>query len=180
MTAQDTAGLVERFRASVERCEPDHVVGLHPHEAQALLDALEAMGRELGHLSDPIAVHINMMRGTIAKPSIENIHHLYPEVRKEAAKTRLALYESQAEGRRKDERIKVLEEALASISYHYDNQDLSHLDFRVEAAKCARTALAARDEGPSSQNIRPNVSGDGQHLSPLDERKPNGGATHDV
>jgi hypothetical protein len=28
-------------------------------------------------LSDPIAVHINMLRGTIAKPSIANIIHIY-------------------------------------------------------------------------------------------------------
>jgi hypothetical protein len=28
-------------------------------------------------LQDPIAVHLNMLRGTIAKPTIENIIHLY-------------------------------------------------------------------------------------------------------
>ena len=28
-------------------------------------------------IKDPVAVHLNMLRGTIAKPSIENIIHLY-------------------------------------------------------------------------------------------------------
>lgn len=28
-------------------------------------------------IGDPVAVHLNMLRGTIAKPSIENIIHLY-------------------------------------------------------------------------------------------------------
>ena len=28
-------------------------------------------------LSDPIAVHANMLRGTIAKPTVEQIIHLY-------------------------------------------------------------------------------------------------------
>lgn len=28
-------------------------------------------------ICDPVAVHLNMLRGTIAKPSIENIIHLY-------------------------------------------------------------------------------------------------------
>ncbi len=30
-------------------------------------------------LADPVVVHANMLRGTIAKPSWENIKHLYPE-----------------------------------------------------------------------------------------------------
>jgi hypothetical protein len=30
-----------------------------------------------GSLSDPIAVHANMLRGTIAKPTVEQIIHLY-------------------------------------------------------------------------------------------------------
>jgi len=32
-------------------------------------------------LKDPAAVHLNMLRGGIAMPSLENIKHLYPEVR---------------------------------------------------------------------------------------------------
>lgn len=30
-------------------------------------------------LSDPVVVHANMLRGTIAKPTWEQIKHLYPE-----------------------------------------------------------------------------------------------------
>lgn len=40
-----------------------------------------------------------------------------------------------------------LASALATISYHYDNQDLSHLDFRVKAAECARACLSSKKEG---------------------------------
>lgn len=32
-------------------------------------------------LADPDAVHINMLRGTIAKPSVEQIRHIYPKLR---------------------------------------------------------------------------------------------------
>lgn len=46
--------------------------------------------------------------------------------------------------RQRDEALaarKASEEALATISYHYDNQDMSHVDFRVMAATKARSAL---------------------------------------
>ncbi len=33
----------------------------------------------LGWLKDPVTVHLNMLRGTIAKPTWEQIKHLYPE-----------------------------------------------------------------------------------------------------
>lgn len=45
--------------------------------AEARVTALEA---EKAGLSNPVAVHLNMLRGTIAKPSIQNVAHLYPEV----------------------------------------------------------------------------------------------------
>ena len=48
--------------------------------ARALLDAraepAAAQQREAA-LSDPICVHVNMLRGTIAKPTLEQIIHLY-------------------------------------------------------------------------------------------------------
>lgn len=34
------------------------------------------------------------------------------------------------------------ERALEAISYHADNQDMSHVDYRVKAAECARAALS--------------------------------------
>lgn len=44
-------------------------------------------------------------------------------------------------------RLEEVTGALATISYHYDNQDLSHLDFRVKAAECARAALSEKEQG---------------------------------
>ncbi len=48
--------------------------------ARALLDArteLAAAQQREAALSDPICVHVNMLRGTIAKPTLEQIIHLY-------------------------------------------------------------------------------------------------------
>ena len=48
--------------------------------ARALLDArteLAAANAREAALSDPICVHVNMLRGTIAKPTLEQIIHLY-------------------------------------------------------------------------------------------------------
>lgn len=41
----------------------------------------DELQREIELLKDPNAVHLNMLRGTIAKPSVEQIRHLYPELR---------------------------------------------------------------------------------------------------
>jgi hypothetical protein len=46
-----------------------------PHSPAGSSPELEAI------LKDPVAVHLNMLRGGIAMPSLENIKHLYPEVR---------------------------------------------------------------------------------------------------
>ena len=44
----------------------------------AALDAAEAKAARLeGALSDPVAVHANMLRGTIAKLTVEQIIHIY-------------------------------------------------------------------------------------------------------
>jgi hypothetical protein len=52
--------------------------------AKTIVSAYNAAVRELAAqselLSNPIAVHINMCRGTIAKPSWENLRHLYPRI----------------------------------------------------------------------------------------------------
>lgn len=48
--------------------------------ARALLDArteLAAAQQREAALSDPICVHVNMLRGTIAKPTLEQIIHIY-------------------------------------------------------------------------------------------------------
>ena len=41
------------------------------------LDAEAEVARLEGALSDPVAVHANMLRGTIAKPTVEQIIHIY-------------------------------------------------------------------------------------------------------
>ncbi len=94
-------GLVEELRGLAKA----HALGSaffdkeNARTCSSAADALEAKDRELAEaraaLADPIAVHINMMRGTVAKPSLENVHHLYPEIREEAARVRHALRECQ-------------------------------------------------------------------------------------
>jgi hypothetical protein len=46
-------------------------------EAQDNLDALDIAIRALEVIQDPKAVHLNLLRGTIAKPSVAAIKHVY-------------------------------------------------------------------------------------------------------
>jgi hypothetical protein len=51
-------------------------------------------------LQNPAAVHLNMLTGAIAKPSLANIKHLYPEVQQafdlvESSATRVAVLEAE-------------------------------------------------------------------------------------
>jgi len=39
---------------------------------------------------------------------------------------------------------RAVREALESIRYHSENQDISHLTFRIKARECAELALSAR------------------------------------
>lgn len=74
------------------RASPDHTAGL-----VALVEGMERERDETAkQLSDPLAVHINMMRGTIAKPSIENIRHIYPEIAQGEFEARCALRSAEA------------------------------------------------------------------------------------
>ena len=43
----------------------------------AILERAQALADEVRLLQDPNAVHINMLRGSIAKPSVGQIIHLY-------------------------------------------------------------------------------------------------------
>lgn len=47
----------------------------------------------------------------------------------------------------KIEKMSRFKAALERISYHYDNQDMSHLDFRVYAATQARAAISETEPG---------------------------------
>lgn len=42
-------------------------------------DRIEALEAEITALSDPVVVHVNMLRGGIAKPSLAQIIHIYGE-----------------------------------------------------------------------------------------------------
>lgn len=44
-------------------------------------------------------------------------------------------------------RAEKLEEALKWIAHHYANQDISHIDFRVEAAQRAEAAISMTESG---------------------------------
>lgn len=117
MTAPlDTAGLVERLRRTPDR----NALTQHTCQAQnsLLRDAADEIERLSALESRPVALADAIQKDT-AKDS-------------ELAEARAAL-----------ERM---ESVLATISYHYDNQDLSHLDFRVKAAECARTVLSREKE----------------------------------
>lgn len=45
--------------------------------AAAVVAERDALRAEVERLRDPVAVHANMLRGTIAKPSLAQILHLY-------------------------------------------------------------------------------------------------------
>ena len=59
-----------------------------------LMEKLEAAEADINKLKDPNVVHLNMLRGGIAKPSWGQIEHLYPEqvatFRKELDRARAA------------------------------------------------------------------------------------------
>lgn len=67
-----------RLRESMEAAftKASHVIrALSPADGLAAVEALRKEREEV--LFDPVAVHANMLRGTIAKPTIEQIIHLY-------------------------------------------------------------------------------------------------------
>lgn len=48
-------------------------------DVAGLLDAYDELKGDVAKLSDPVVVHLNMLRGGIARPSWAQIQHLYPE-----------------------------------------------------------------------------------------------------
>jgi hypothetical protein len=88
-TLASLIALIESQRATIERVERErdeawgqaHLGHSRAEAAEARVTALEAekaVSRDV--LMDPVAVHLNLLRGGIAKPSVDNIAHLYPEV----------------------------------------------------------------------------------------------------
>jgi hypothetical protein len=71
---QEGTGYLAKVDADLMRQAEDHIRHL---EGQLSLRA--AAPAEGPSLTDPNVVHLNMLRGTIAKPTWEQIKHLYPE-----------------------------------------------------------------------------------------------------
>ena len=77
-------------------CHLEYDYRVAPKPPCGAADALARLTAELARLSDPLAVHINMVRGAIAKPSIENIRHIYPEIAQGEFEARCALRAAEA------------------------------------------------------------------------------------
>ncbi len=69
--APDVAELVEALR------ERDDAMALAHETIRQLKAAKSELSNVEFSLADPVAVHVNMLRGTIAKPTVEQIVHLY-------------------------------------------------------------------------------------------------------
>ncbi len=71
--------------------DQDHALTFMELRIAELLNERDRLRAEvktlLEQLKDPNAVHINMLRGTIAKPTIEQIRHLYPELKDQRSAT---------------------------------------------------------------------------------------------
>lgn len=82
---KDLVVLLRAFTKSFHRC-----FGPSRGEHEMLVSAantLEAQAEEIARLkaglADPAVVHLNMLRGVIAKPDMGQIGHLYPEIARE-------------------------------------------------------------------------------------------------
>ena len=54
----------------------------------SMLEEMKQREADRAALRDPNVIHQNMLRGTIAKPTREQILHLYPEIAEEIAQLR--------------------------------------------------------------------------------------------
>lgn len=87
----DTKDLIDpqltvRLRALAEWREEryDGAMLKEQREEWKAADVIEAQQAEIERLqSDPNAVHLNLLRGGLAKPSVDQIRHVYPELRDE-------------------------------------------------------------------------------------------------
>ena len=112
----------------------------NPHDLKGLVDRIRHSG--VMHTSDDWTVELRLggLRIACADPSPECAKTLGDVVRVWSAvqSGSLVPVERVRELEAENERLKT---ALKQISYHYDNQDLNHVDYRVKAAGCARHAL---------------------------------------
>ena len=82
--------LVKRLRRDAQAARdylgpPEIAPSISLDDAEDAADRIEAQAAEIKDITDklldPNAVHINMLRGRIAKPTLNQIEHLYPEIR---------------------------------------------------------------------------------------------------
>ena len=115
--------------AYIRRCSPSGISAL-----LALIESqratIERVERERDEARASISEHIDLGRKVAAS--------LQGQLTAESE--RAGRWEASALAA--EARVTDLKAALETISCHYDNQDLSHLDFRVKAAECARQALS--------------------------------------
>ena len=82
-------GALEHVQEMWHRAEKEFALDANdPYEAIASLRA------ELAKLSDPNAVQLNLLNGRIAKPSIDQIKHIYPDIAEALASHRWQLIET--------------------------------------------------------------------------------------
>ena len=73
----DTQEEIEAILLWLRTRFPDVADTHYARQCEAMLRRLGKRVQDLDKLNDPIVVHVNMLRGTIAKPSVENIMHIY-------------------------------------------------------------------------------------------------------
>lgn len=110
---------------------------LSAEDMKRLGEAIDTAHRDqaLKLLANPVAVHVNMLRGIIAKPSWQAIEHLYPEASALAAERDAATARAEGAERERDA-FKRNMEAAADLAARYGSER--------DAAIAERDAL--RDE----------------------------------
>lgn len=158
LRADDTEAAARAFCAQ-HGINPDIVVDEWNRllaELATLRESLAKAEGEIAKLSDPLAVHINMVRGTIAKPSIENIRHLYPEIAKGEFEARTT---ARAAGERRASDLQSQVERLAgALETIIQESDRFRKQLPVEwegdplqvACEAGREALASLKETPDA------------------------------
>jgi hypothetical protein len=121
----------------LENGEPEF--GWREHDVPPIqIEAAERIEEYEKVLQDPVVVHLNMLRGGIAKPSVENILHLYPEILNRIKALEAALFDAQqaliTEGMARDKAealAKQLQERLDAVA-RVDNSLAKQLRESIE------------------------------------------------
>ncbi len=141
---------------------------------------LAALVAERAMLSDPNAVHVNMLRGSIAKPSLGQIMHLYPEIsaERDALTQSVARLHEKADDalRRRDEKARGLADAVAER----DRMRAASLsDDDIDALQLTRTAASlALNSDIVHQSVKARVSDAIEHTTAIIARAALNGGTH--